>query len=110
MGDQDFRAVEGLSHAAVRTKNIQDSIRYYTEILGLQEAFRMYGEDGSLATVYMILAPGQYLELFSGGRRIPSVGPDHPCFFLSKSFRRKITAVTQNRAIQTMAITTTAYG
>ena len=66
----DFQTVSGLSHVAIRTRSILDSIRYYTDILGLKEAFRMYGEDGSLATVYMILAPGQYLELFSGGTRV----------------------------------------
>ena len=76
MNDQKMKTVSGLSHLAIRTRNITDSIRYYSEVLGLQEAFRMYGEDGSLATVYMILAPGQYLELFSGGSRIPSAGPD----------------------------------
>ena len=76
MGDQEFRAVEGLSHAAVRTKNIQDSIRYYTEVLGLREAFRMHREDGTLATVYLFIAPGQYLELFTGGVRERTAGPD----------------------------------
>ena len=53
------RTVAGLSHVAIRTRCIEDSIRYYTEILGLREAFRMYREDGSLGTVYLFLAPGQ---------------------------------------------------
>ena len=66
----------GLSHIAIRTRDIQESIRFYTGILGLREAFRMYGEDGSLATVYLFLAPGQYLELFSGGSREGVSGPD----------------------------------
>ena len=55
----DFQTVSGLSHVAVRTRSILDSVRYYADILGLKEAFRMYRDDGSLATVYMILAPGQ---------------------------------------------------
>ena len=72
-----FRTVAGLSHAAIRTRSLQDSIRYYTEVLGLREAFRMYRDDGSLATVYLFLAPGQYLELFSGGiREGEKAGPD----------------------------------
>lgn len=73
---QSGRPVLGLSHAAIRTRDIQDSIRYYTEILGLREAFRMHGEDGSLATVYLFLAPGQYLELFAGGTREGLTGRD----------------------------------
>ena len=63
------QAVEGLSHIAIRTRDILESVRYYTETLGLPEAFRMHGEDGSLATVYIFLAPGQYLELFANGRK-----------------------------------------
>lgn len=73
---QNNRPVMGLSHAAIRTRDIQDSIRYYTEVLGLQEAFRMHREDGSLATVYLFLAPGQYLELFTGGTREGLSGRD----------------------------------
>ena len=67
---------EGLSHVAVRTRDILESVRYYTEILGLREAFRMYRDDGTLATVYLYLAPGQYLELFSGGSREGIAGQD----------------------------------
>ena len=74
--DQRFQTVAGLSHAAIRTRSILESIRYYTEVLGLREAFRMFREDGSLATVYMFLAPGQYLELFSDGTREGIAGPD----------------------------------
>ncbi len=64
-----FPAAAGLSHVAVRTRDIEASVRFYTEVLGLREAFRMHREDGSLGTVYLFLAPGQYLELFSGGVR-----------------------------------------
>ena len=70
-------AAEGLSHVAIRTRDIRESIRFYTEVLGLREAFRMCREDGTLATVYLFLAPGQYLELFSGGTREPSAGPEN---------------------------------
>ena len=76
MGKMKAGTVAGLSHAAIRTKNIPESIRFYTEVLGLEEAFRMNAEDGSLATVYLFLAPGQYLELFAGGAREGISGPD----------------------------------
>ena len=95
----EFRPAAGLSHAAIRTRSITDSIRYYTEVLGLREAFRMYGEDGSLATVYLFLAPGQYLELFSGGSREGITGPDvtgfcHLCL-MTKDIRESYEAVRQ---------------
>ena len=59
--------IAGLSHIAIRTSNILNSVRFYTEVLGLREAFRMYGEDGALSTVYIYIAPSQYLELFPNG-------------------------------------------
>ena len=97
MNNQTFRTVAGLSHAAVRTRSIQDSIRFYTEILGLKEAFRMNREDGSLATVYLYICPGQYLELFSGGTREGTAGPDtigicHLCL-MTKDIRQAYEAV-----------------
>ena len=95
--DQGFRAVSGLSHAAIRTRHILDSVQYFTEVLGLQEAFRMHREDGSLATVYMYIAPGQYLELFSDGTREGLTGPDvigicHLCL-MTEDIRQSYEAV-----------------
>ena len=66
MNSQGIPAVTGLSHAAIRVRDIEESFRFYTGVLGLKEAFRMVREDGSLGTVYLFLAPGQYLELFAG--------------------------------------------
>ena len=97
MGRTKAATVAGLSHAAVRTKNILESIRFYTEVLGLEEAFRMNAEDGSLATVYLFLAPGQYLELFAGGAREGISGPDvtgvcHLCL-MTKDIQQSYEAV-----------------
>ena len=72
----EFRTAAALSHVAIRTRNIMDSMRYYMEILGMREAFRMFREDGSLATVYLSIAPGQYLELFADGTKEGVTGPD----------------------------------
>ena len=97
MGRTKAATVAGLSHAAVRTKNILESIRFYTEVLGLEEAFRMNAGDGSLATIYLFLAPGQYLELFAGGAREGISGPDvtgvcHLCL-MTKDVRQSYEAV-----------------
>ncbi len=97
MPEQPFQTVAGLSHAAIRTRDIHESIRFYTEVLGLREAFRMHGEDGSLATVYLFLAPGQYLELFSGGKpkekaEPGTVGFCHLCL-MTKDIRQSYEAV-----------------
>ncbi|MBR4577462.1 MAG: VOC family protein [Clostridia bacterium] len=97
MNEEAFRTVGGLSHAAIRTRDIEKSLAYYTTVLGLREAFRMYREDGSLGTVYLFLAPGQYLELFSDGTRENLSGPDvigvcHLCL-MTKDIRRSYDAV-----------------
>ena len=89
--------VEGLSHVAIRTRAIEDSIKFYTEVLGLREAFRMYRDDGSLGTVYLFLAPGQYLELFVDGTREGIHGRDvigmcHICL-MTKDIHRAYDAV-----------------
>ena len=68
--------IKGLSHVAIRCSNILESVRFYTEILGLKEAFRMHGEDGNLATVYLYIAPSEYLELFANGSREGITGGD----------------------------------
>ena len=89
--------VAGLSHVAVRTRDILESVHFYTEVLGLREAFRMHREDGTLATVYLSIAPGQYLELFSGGTREGISGKDvigmcHICL-MTKDIRQSYAAV-----------------
>ena len=76
MDERECRTVAALSHVAIRTRDILESVRFYTEILGLKEAFRMHRDDGTLATVYLYLAPGQYLELFDGGSRERETGPE----------------------------------
>ena len=68
--------IAGLSHAAIRTRNILETVRFYTDVLGLPEAFRMCNEDGAPVTVYLFIAPGQYLELFANGLREPDAGKD----------------------------------
>ena len=73
---REVQVIAGLSHAAVRTRDILESARFYTEVLGMREAFRMHREDGSLATIYLYIAPGQYLELFSDGIREKIHGND----------------------------------
>ena len=97
MSEQNPQTVAGLSHVAIRTRDILESVHYYTEVLGLREAFRMHREDGTLATVYMFIAPGQYLELFSGGTREGETGKDvigfcHICL-MTKDIRQSYEAV-----------------
>jgi len=97
--NHDFQTVSGLSHVAIRTGSLSDSIRFYTGILGLKEAFRTFREDGTPGAVYLFLAPGQYLELFPGGTHTNSMDRDavgfrHICL-MTKDVRQSYKAVTE---------------
>ncbi len=72
----ELSMISGLSHIAIRCSDILESIRFYTQVLGLKEAFRMQGPNGELATVYLYIAPSEYLELFAGGTREGLAGRD----------------------------------
>lgn len=68
--------ITGLSHAAIRSSDILSSAQWYNDVLGLPEAFRMLGADGLPATIYLYIAPGEYLEIFSNGKRKADKGSD----------------------------------
>lgn len=73
-------------HVAIRVKDIDKILRFYCAGLGLQEAFRINNEDGSLRIVYLHISNGQYLELCLGGKvrgkfnDQKSLGVRHICF------------------------------
>lgn len=80
--------ITGLGHIAVRASDLMDSFRYYTEVLGLKEAFRMYGDDGVLGTIYLYIAPNQFMELFANGSKDSEKGSNvigmcHICLHVS---------------------------
>ena len=76
--------IKGLGHLAIRARDIEATTKFYREIIGLKEAFRMYnGEGGKLGTVYMYIAPSQFIEIFpnGGGEQTDNdtVGIKHIC-------------------------------
>ena len=76
--------IKGLSHIAIRVKDLDESLRFYREILGLEEAFRLREEDGTTRIVYLWIAPGQFIELFPNGGTEPErgshmIGMQHIC-------------------------------
>ncbi len=76
--------IKSLSHTALRVKNLDESLAFYREVLGLEEAFRINEENGSPRLVYLWIAPGQFLELFPNGKEAPKkpndeTGLQHIC-------------------------------
>lgn len=80
--------ITGITHQAIRARDIEKTAAFYTEVLGLQEAFRMYHPDGTLGTIYLYIAKSQFLEVFSGGAKEMElendlIGHCHLCFEVS---------------------------
>ena len=67
---------KALGHMAVRVSDIEKSLRFYQDVLGLKEAFRINQPDGSPSIVYLSVIPGQFVELFPNGRVSPARGDD----------------------------------
>jgi lactoylglutathione lyase len=60
--------VKGLGHLALRAKDIEETAKFYRDVIGFKEAFRMYnGEGGALGTIYLYIAPSQFIEIFPNG-------------------------------------------
>ena len=58
-----------LSHLAVTVKDMEESLRFYTEGLGFKRAFDIpRHETGEPWIVYLVASPGHFLELFYGGK------------------------------------------
>ncbi|MGB9679489.1 MAG: VOC family protein [Thermoanaerobacteraceae bacterium] len=60
--------INGLGHIAIKVKDIERSIDFYCNKLGLKEAFRLNDENGQLMLVYIKVAEMQFIELFPNGK------------------------------------------
>ena len=56
--------IRALSHVGIPTSDLDASLKWYTEVLGLDEAFRLE-RDGRIVIIYLHLTPGTFVELFA---------------------------------------------
>lgn len=57
-----------IGHIALRAKDIEKTVSFYRDVLGMKEAFRMYhGEGGALSAIYLCVAAGEFIEIFPNG-------------------------------------------
>ena len=77
---------KAMAHMAVTVHDMQESLRFYIEAIGLQKAFEIPNpEDGSPWIVYLNVGPGQFVELFYDGTeenpwKPQQIGFNHLCF------------------------------
>ena len=58
------RHIAALSHVGIYTSDLDRSLEWYTQVLGLEEAFRLE-RDGRVTIIYLHMTPGTFLELFA---------------------------------------------
>lgn len=80
----DDLGITGIGHVAIRARNLDTLLAFYTGTLGFAEMFRINQDDGSLMLVYVRVTDGQFLEFFPNGvgdRSAPrdAVGLTHIC-------------------------------
>jgi len=76
-----------LAHIAIRARDLESLVSFYTEKVGLAEMFRLNQTDGSLMLVYLRITDDQYLEIFPNGvGDVPArnaTGMTHLCLSVS---------------------------
>lgn len=72
--------VTHLGHLGIKTSDLEKSVAFYRDVLGLKEAFRM-GRDGQDFIVYMYVSPHEFIELFAGGK-VPAEYADDKIGFM----------------------------
>jgi lactoylglutathione lyase len=73
-----------LGHVAIRVRDVERTLDFYTGKLGFREMLRLDREDGRLWLLYLRITDDQYLEVFpeAVGERAPaqeSNGLNHIC-------------------------------
>jgi catechol 2,3-dioxygenase-like lactoylglutathione lyase family enzyme len=76
--------IKGIGHTAYFVENMEASLHFYCEVLGLKKAFEFPRDDGSPWIIYIQVCPGQFIELFYGGENKntqppKSIGYHHLC-------------------------------
>jgi len=56
--------LKGIGHIALSSTNMEKTLDFYINKVGLKEHFKLYKEDGSLWLQYLWIAPGEYLEIY----------------------------------------------
>jgi lactoylglutathione lyase len=61
-----MNGINGLGHLALKVKDLDASLDFYRDRVGLPEILRLKRDDGSTWIVYLRITDTQFLELFPG--------------------------------------------
>ncbi len=62
-----MEGITGIGHIAIRARDFDRVLSFYTDTLGLAEMFRLHQDNGDLMLVYVRVTDTQYLEFFPNG-------------------------------------------
>ena len=76
--------ITGIAHNCYTVKDIEESIKFYTEIIGFNHAFDFRNDEGVRVGVYLKTGKGRsFIELFQAGadasRQETGIGYQHIC-------------------------------
>ncbi len=57
------RNIVGVNHVGISVENLDETIAYYTETLGFEEAFRVVNDAGQTGLVYVQVSEDTFVEL-----------------------------------------------
>jgi catechol 2,3-dioxygenase-like lactoylglutathione lyase family enzyme len=83
--------LKGNAHIAFVVSDMEKSLQFYCEVLGLKKAFDLDDNEGRPWINYLKVADGQFIELFYGGKRNyvhhpKNAGSTHVCFEVDDIF------------------------
>lgn len=59
-----MRGFTAIGHVALRTKDVERSLDFYSGRLGFAEILRLHRDDGRLWLIYLRITDDQFLEVF----------------------------------------------
>ena len=67
---------EGITHVALKVRDLDKQLEFYSRIFGFKEMFRLHSNDGAVFLVYLRINDRQYLELFPDATGEETPTPD----------------------------------
>lgn len=82
--EEAVEVIKGIGHVALKVEDMEKSLDFYCNILGFKHAFDIRDDNNSPWIEYIKVSPGQFIELFYGGKNKPetvneTIGFDHLC-------------------------------
>lgn len=84
--------ITGIGHVAFKVSDLEKSLDFYCNKLGLKEAFRLYNDDGTPWIVYIKINSDNFIELFPNGKGVnlpdsEKTGYQHLCLRVDNIFK-----------------------